>query len=175
MARLPTPHPHRTPRLIAALLLALAAAAPAAEPPADQDQPIQIEADSVELDEQQSTSLYLGNVIVVQGGMRIEADRVLVAHDATRRPEHVTAWGEPVRYRQRPTGDAQEHRANALRMEYDVAKDEITLIGRAELIQGDDRFSSDRIVYDRSQAQVKAGASAAGSGRVRITIIPDAK
>ncbi|AGA91469.1 lipopolysaccharide transport periplasmic protein LptA [Thioflavicoccus mobilis 8321] len=165
------PNGRRAVRLLAAFLLLIAVPVQAA----DQDEPIQIEADSVELDEQESTSLYVGNVIVVQGQMSIAADRVLVHHRPDRRPEHITAWGQPVRYRQQPTGDAKENRARALRMEYDVTKEQITLIDQAELLQGNDRFSSDRIVYDRAHAQVKAGASAKGSGRVKITIVPEAK
>ena len=42
----------------------------------------------------------------------------------------------------------------------------------AELSQGSDRFSSDRIVYDRVKAKLKAGAAAKGSERVRVTIQP---
>jgi lipopolysaccharide export system protein LptA len=140
---------------------------------ADQDQPLYIEADSVELDEQQATSLYIGNVIVVRGTMRIEADRMLVSHRPDRQPKHITAWGTPANYYQQGEEGAEESRARALQMEYEVAKDEITLIDEAVLTQGNDRFSSDRIVYDRANARVKAGASAAGSERVEITIAPE--
>jgi len=139
----------------------------------DQDQPIHIEADSVELDELQARSLYTGNVVVEQGTMRIEADRVIVRHRSDHRPEHVTAVGEPARYRHQAPGQSQVSRARALRMEYDVVKEEITLIDQAVLVQGNDRFSSDRIVYDRANARVSAGTSAAGSERVKITITPE--
>lgn len=148
-------------------------------PPAAPEQPLYIEADSVELDEQQATSLYLGNVIVVQGSMRIEADRVLARHRPDRRPVHLTAWGNPASYHEQaePGGNENrdENRANALRMEYDVTNDEITLIDEAVLFHGNDRFSSDRIVYDRAKARVKAGASAAGSERVQIMITPESQ
>jgi lipopolysaccharide export system protein LptA len=57
-------------------------------------------------------------------------------------------------------------------MEYDTNKDEITLIDNAVLFQGEDTFRSDRIVYDRANGLVKAGASAQGKERVKITITP---
>jgi len=141
----------------------------------DRDQPIHIEADSVELDEEQAISLYVGNVVVEQGGTRIQADWVLVRHRPNHEPEQITAIGDPAKYRQKAEGETKESRAQALRMEYDVINDEVTLIERAVLFQGQDRFSSDRIIYDRANARVKAGGSAAGSERVKITITPEAQ
>ena len=40
------------------------------------------------------------------------------------------------------------------------------------VFQGTDTFRSDRIVYDRLNARVKAGTSAQGKERVRIHITP---
>jgi len=139
----------------------------------DQDQPVYIEADSVELDDLQQTSVYIGNVQIDQGSMRILADQVTVKHKEDRHPRFITAVGNPVRYKQDVEGNKGEVRAHAQRMEYDADKDELTLIDQAELTQASDRFASDRIVYDRARAQVKAGASAQGSGRVRITFTPE--
>lgn len=139
----------------------------------DRDQPIHIEADSVEIDEERAISLYIGNVVVEQGDTRIEANQVLVRHRPNHQPEQITALGDPAKYRRQAEGETKENRAHALRMEYDVINDEITLIDEAVLFQGKDRFSSDRIIYDRANARVKAGGSAAGSERVRITITPE--
>ncbi len=138
----------------------------------DQEQPVYLEADNVELDEQKSESIYKGNVQIQQGSMHILADEVTVHHYPDRRPEHITAVGAPVKYRQKIEGQKQEVQAEALRMEYDAGKDELTLIGKAVLFQGQDTFRSDRIVYDRANAQVKAGASVQGKERVKIRINP---
>lgn len=105
--------------------------------------------------------------------MRILADQVTVKHKEDRHPRFIVAVGNPVRYKQDVEGDKGEVRAHAQRMEYDADKDELTLIDQAELTQAADRFASDRIVYDRARSQVKAGASAQGSGRVRITFTPE--
>ena len=139
----------------------------------DQEQPVYIEADSVELDDIQDTSVYIGNVQIDQGTMRILADQVTVKHKEDRRPRFIVAMGNPVRYRQDVEGEKGEVKAHAQRMEYDAEKDELTLIERAELTQATDRFASDRIVYDRARSQVKAGTSAQGSGRVSITFTPE--
>jgi lipopolysaccharide export system protein LptA len=63
-------------------------------------------------------------------------------------------------------------KGRALRAEYEMDSDTVTMIGEAILIQGEDTFRSDRIIYDRAKAVVKAGASAQGKKRVKISIRP---
>jgi lipopolysaccharide export system protein LptA len=156
---------------ILALLLSVPTLVPALEE--DQYQPMYIEADAAELDEQQSTSLYLGNVDVTQGSMRILADEVLVHHKQDRRVQKIIAIGKPVRYRQRVEDDPDEVKGRALRMEYEADSEELTLIDEAVLTQGEDRFASDRIVYNRITDRVTAGTSAQGRERVKIRIEPE--
>jgi lipopolysaccharide export system protein LptA len=158
------------PLALWATLVAVAPAAMALD--ADQEQPLFVEADAAEFDEQQSISLYLGNVEVQQGSLRIQADEVLVHHKSNRQPQKIIAIGKPVRYRQLLDDDPDEVRARALRMEYETDTEEITLIGEAELVQGEDRFASDRIVYNRITDRLTAGTSAAGRERVKIRINP---
>jgi lipopolysaccharide export system protein LptA len=139
----------------------------------DQYQPMYIEADAAELDDKQLTSLYIGNVDVTQGSMRILADEVLVHHKADRRAQKIIAIGKPVRYRQRVEDDPDEVKGRALRMEYEADREELVLIDEAVLTQGEDRFASDRIVYNRITDRVTAGTSAQGSERVKIRIEPE--
>lgn len=139
---------------------------------ADSGQPMLVEADAAEFDEKQAISLYLGNVEVQQGSMRIRADEVLVHHKPNRQPRKIIAIGNPVRYRQLLDDDPDEVRARAQRMEYEVEREEITLIDDAELIQGEDRFQSDRIIYNRITERLTAGTSARGRERVKIRIEP---
>jgi lipopolysaccharide export system protein LptA len=171
------PRQRTTPALLGMVLLGLAMgwASRVLALEGDQEQPILVEADSVELDDIKHLSVYIGNVQIDQGSMRILADHVTVQHGEGRRPQFITALGNPVRYRQDVEGEKGEVKAHAQRMEYDADKDELVLIDQAELTQAADRFSSERIVYDRAHAQVKAGASAQGTGRVKITITPEKK
>jgi lipopolysaccharide export system protein LptA len=153
-------------------LVLLVLALPALALEEDQEKPLYLEADSAELDEAKSMSVYIGSVFIRQGSMEIRGDKVTVHHDPERKPEHMIAVGTPATYRQLVEGEEQEVEAEALRMEYDAAKDEITLIDKAVLFQGEDTFRSDRIVYDRTRGRVKAGTSAQGKERVKITITP---
>lgn len=161
--------------LLAGLGAALCPTGPACALDADQNQPLYIEADAAELDDQQSVSLYIGNVEVEQGSMRILADEVLVHHREDRQPRKIIAVGNPVRYSQMLEDDPDEVNGRALRMEYEADRDEITLIDDAELTRGEDRFASDRIVYNRNTARVTAGTSARGRQRVKIRIDPQKK
>lgn len=159
------------------VLLLLAWGAVALALPDDQRQPIQIEADGVEIDDGRQVSIYTGSVDVRQGSMHLQADRVTVHHRQSRQPHRIVAEGRPARFRQLAKKGGKEVKARALRIEYDANKEEVVLIDQAVLTQGKDSFRSDRILYDRRKAVVKAGAAVAGSGakkgeRVRITIDP---
>ena len=137
----------------------------------DDKQPMRIEADQVELDEAKSTSVYVGHVQVNQGSMRLTADHVTVYHHEDRRVKYIIALGQPATYKQLLDGDQGEVQAFAKRMDYDAVKDELILTEEALLIQGADRLSSERIVYDRARERMRAG----GSGRVKITITPESE
>ena len=152
------------------LTLALTAL-PAAAIEGDDKQPMLIEADTVEVDEAKSTSLYVGRVQVDQGTMRLLADQVTVHHRDDRRIRYIIARGNPASYRQRLDGDQGEVQAFAKRMDYDADRDELVLTDEAILIQGTDRIASDRIVYDRANARMQAGAG----GRVKISITPETR
>ena len=159
-----------TARILAVILaLAWLAARPVGALSGDDQKPIEIEADNVELDETQSTSVYVGNVQVDQGSMRILADHVTVYHHEDRRIKFIIALGQPVRYKQQLDDQQGEMRARAARMDYDADKDELILTGDAVVTQGEDRLASERIIYDRARERMRAG----GSGRVRITITPE--
>ncbi|WP_295431232.1 lipopolysaccharide transport periplasmic protein LptA [uncultured Thiodictyon sp.] len=137
----------------------------------DAAQPMLIEADRVEVDEGKSTSLYLGQVQVDQGTMRLLADQVTVHHRSDRQIKYIIARGEPASYKQQLDGEQGEMQAFAKRMDYDADRDELILTGEALVIQGTDRIASERIVYDRAHARVQAG----GDSRVKIQMTPQAK
>ena len=137
----------------------------------DKDQPIDLEADSVELDEAKGLSIYSGSVLLKQGTLQVRADKVTVRHTGTK-PAKVEAEGRPVRFQQLPDKSTEPVRGEALQAVYEVNSEELVLLGNAVLSQGRDTFRSDRIVYDRVKSVVKAGAAAKGKERVRITVDP---
>lgn len=68
-------------RSCAVLCLALLAASAHAEK-ADRDKPVNLEADTVTLDDINKISVYQGNVVLTQGTLMLRADRVQVTQNA---------------------------------------------------------------------------------------------
>lgn len=134
----------------------------------DKDAPIQLAADSVDVDEGRGLSIYKGDVDLRQGSMRLQADSVTVQQQG-RQPNRIIAVGS-VRFSQ--DSGKGPIKARARKAEYEVNSEILELTGDASLTQAGDTMKSDRIIYDRVSHKVKAGAAAQGKQRVQITIQP---
>jgi lipopolysaccharide export system protein LptA len=137
----------------------------------DREQPIHIEADSVQIDDLQGVSIYRGNVVYSQGTIRLEADIVHLYHDEHRRISRLEAHGEPARFRQRLEGDDEDMLANARRMEYIAQPERLVLEHDAYIWRQNVEFTGDYISYDAEQDLVSARKDD-GNGRVHIVIPP---
>ena len=142
--------------LVLALALALFGTAVTALE-SDRDQPIELAADSVDIDEGKGLSTYKGDVDLRQGTMRLRAD-VVTVYRRGRKTSKIVAEGRPVKFQQQ--SNKGPVKGEARRMEYEVDSENLLMAGEAVLIQGKDSMRSDRIVYDRVRAVVKAGAAA---------------
>jgi len=138
----------------------------------DKDQPVYIEADSVQIDDRTGVRVYQGNVVMTQGSIHMTADKVTVTKLKSG-SDHVLAVGDPVTFQQQREGEQELARGRAQRAEYDLDSDIIKLYDDAELTQGQDTLKNDRITYDKSKEVMWAGASQEGKQRVRITLQPD--
>jgi lipopolysaccharide export system protein LptA len=153
----------------------------------DKDQPIEIEANAAELDDQKGITIYTGNVVVTQGSIRMTGDKMTVYYTRENDLDTVIMVGQPATYRQLPDNREIYDEAEALRMEFYNFKNLIVLIDNALVKQEDKRFSGNRIEYDTLNSKVWArgasGKTAAGegdtpatdSGRVKIIIHPKKK
>jgi lipopolysaccharide export system protein LptA len=165
----------RTPitPLCAALWLTLLAA-PAYAETADRDKPINLEADTVTLDDVKKISVYQGNVILTQGTLTLRADRMQLTQNASGL-DKVSATGRPVAFRQKADGRDEFIEGFAARIEFDNTTSELDLIGEARLRRGDDELRGARISYNSDTGFYKVvGQPGAGSpsGRVRAVIRP---
>lgn len=141
--------------------------------PADKDAPVEIEADSADIDQEKQLTIYRGNVKIRQGSMELQADKVAIQYQG-RKPHTLTATGGPARFRQKPAKDKPWVKGEGRRIVYHIHNEELVLSGNAVLNQEEDSFRSDRIVYDRVKARLKAGAAAKGKERVKVIIHPQA-
>ena len=138
----------------------------------DKDQPVYIEADSVQINDRTGVRIYEGNVVMTQGSIHMTADKVTVTKLESG-ADHVLAVGNPVTFQQQREGEKELARGRAQRAEYDLNSDIIKLYDDAELSQGTDTLKNDRITYDKTREVMWAGASQEGKQRVRITLQPD--
>ncbi len=137
----------------------------------DKQKPIEVEADSFNLDDAKKITVYSGNVIMTQGSMEIMADNVTI-YGARGTTDKIIAIGKPVKFKQQPDDNQGLIRGEAKRFEYLVSKNTLVLINKATLWQSGNTFSSDRITYDSKRSIVKAGDKKSGSKRVKITLQP---
>jgi len=150
----------------------------------DKDQPIEIEADSADLDDEKGITIYRGNVVLTQGSVRMTGDTMTV-YFKDRELDILIMEGKPARYRQLPDDSKIYDEAEALRMEYYELKNLIVLIDKASFKQEGLSFSGNRIEYDMEHSRIKAkgsvkqkngsGSSASSGERVKIILKPRKK
>jgi lipopolysaccharide export system protein LptA len=153
---------------------------------ADVEQPIEIEADFAELDDAAGRTTYTGNVVVVQGSIRMTGDKLIANFDDDRQLVEVFIEGKPAYFKQTPDGGKQDIEGEGLQIEYHQKKSLLYLIQSARLKQGERLFEGYRINYDtkrsiitgRGASQTKADkdqSSGTKSGRVKVVVPPQKK
>lgn len=137
----------------------------------DEDESIRIDARSVEANDKTGAVVYSGDVLVEQGRLSIQADRVEIK---TRKgkTELVRATGKSVKLRQRADGASGEIQAEAERVDYHVALRKVDLVGRVTLRRGEDLFTADVLHYDLVSKNLNAAGDEKNDGRVHAVIQP---
>ncbi|NOT85229.1 MAG: lipopolysaccharide transport periplasmic protein LptA [Methylococcaceae bacterium] len=140
----------------------------------DSEQPITIDSNSATYDDKQGTSIYIGNVVAIQGSMRMEADKLVVFFVAGA-IDKLVATGNPVHLKQLPQVGKEEIKGKSLVAEYFPAKKLFVLTQKAEVWQGQNLSSSEIILYDIKNSLIKAGETASATKRVHATFQPNDK
>ncbi|MEW5770648.1 MAG: lipopolysaccharide transport periplasmic protein LptA [Pseudomonadota bacterium] len=154
------------------LCLAVALAAPAHAERADRGKPINVEADSVKVDDIKKVAVYEGHVVMTQGTLMITAERIEVRQD-DKGEVFGTALGKPIYFRQKMEASSEFAEGWAERIDYDGASGKLVLAGQARLKRGIDELRGEQISYDsRSEFFQAKGGSGGPSGRVRAVIRP---
>ena len=140
---------------------------------ADRDQPIKVEADKASIQKKSGISTYNGNVVVRQGSMRISADKLTITtHQG--KFQKMVAQGQPSTFQQITESKHKSISSSAKKMTFLANENIVIFENNAVLKQGENTFTSNRIVYNISKDQVNAGKKSGGD-RVTITIQPNKK
>jgi lipopolysaccharide export system protein LptA len=140
----------------------------------DKDQPITIDSNTATYDDASATSIYTGNVISIQGSLRVESDK-LVVHFVDGDAEKLVFTGNKAKFKQTPKEGDEDITGEALTGEYYPKKNLLVLIEKATVWQGNGTYSSELIEYDSRNSVVKAGETTSDAKRVHVTIQPKSK
>ena len=137
--------------------------------PEDRNQPIQLEADRGQLDQKTGTSIYEGNVVIIQGSLHLTSDTATV-YTQNGQFQRIEAFGKPATWRYKTSPDKEELHGTGLRVDYDVTKDLMTMTGNARVTQGNDVYTGDYIEYETKTDLVRARGEK--GNRIQIVIQP---
>ena len=159
--------------LIRTALLALAVPlVTIALPVAAQNQaPIHVEADRLDLDQRAGTAVYAGNVDIRQGNMQLRGERVEIQRNNAGELSRAIATGERAYLRNQIEDQETPIEGWARRIIYHVSERRVELIDQAELTQQGDHFQGGRLEYFIDQEVVQARSDVSGSENQRIRMI----
>jgi len=166
--------------LISMLLIGFMTSLNALAEAADRDKPIELEADSVIVDDAKKISTYIGTVVLTQGTLVIRADKLIV-REGQNGFQSSTSTGKPTTFKQKREGKNEYMTGSGRRIEYDGRMDKVELYTDAWVKRGEDIVYGDYISYDANAeyAEViggtKSESEGPSSGRVKAIIQPKKK
>jgi len=140
---------------------------------ADKDQPIRVEADSLEIRDDDKISIYSGNVTLVQGSLNVFADQLVIHFDENDDLELMEMTGSPARFRQLDD-ENKEMIGRADKLEYFEPKSLLVLTGNAYFNSDGDIIEGSVIRINTENDNLEA-ASPEPDKRVRVIIQPKQK
>lgn len=156
------------------ILIATATPAPAQSnlPRGDADKPIEIDADTLEVQQDQNLAVFSGNVQATQGRIKLRADQIKVWYRSDGKESASTgATGSITRIDAvgKVFVSSPEETAQGDIGVYDVPAKVITLTGKVVLTRGDNVIRGQRLVLNMAtgHSQIEGGG-----GRVRGLFVP---
>ncbi len=169
------------PLMIACSLAAL----PAYAEKADREKPINLEADSISMDDINKVQVLEGNVILTQGTMQILTAKLVVTQDADGFQKGVASGGANglARFKQKREGRDDYIEGEAERIVHDARSEKTEFFVRGWVKSGEDEVKGHYISYDAltekylvtNGAGETKSATGAPQARVRAIIQPKGK
>jgi len=146
----------------------------------DNRTPVEVTSDKLEVLQAQNKAIFKGNVVAVQGEVKLKADSMTVYYskksDGTKKPgeegaiQKIDAAGNVFL-------TTQEETASGASGTYDVEHHEIRLNGEVVLTRGKNVLKGNTLVYnfDSGKSVLTGGGNAGGKGkqRVRALFVPE--
>ncbi len=138
------------------------------------NQPISIESDSANLNDQTGIAVYTGNVIISQGLSSLRADTISV-NAVDRKLVSIKASGGPAHFIQQTDASEAVTHGYGSTIVYIAKENVLKFLGDAKLVQAENSFSGEEIEYDIVRRAIKAKGDEAVGSRVRIQYIPNSQ
>lgn len=127
----------------------------------DSSAPVEVTADALSVNQKDGTALYTGNVVIVQGEMRLAAPRVLVVYSETaKKIDRLEASGGV-------TMVSGDEAAEADRADYSLEIGQVVMTGNVLLTQGNNALTSEKMTVDLEEGTAQL------TGRVRTVLNQD--
>lgn len=140
----------------------------------DADQPITIDSNTATYDDKSQVSIYTGDVISIQGSIRVNSDKLTV-YFVNGEADKLVFTGNKAKFKQTPKEGKEDITGEALIGEYYPKKNLLILKNQATVWQGSGTYASDFIEYDIKTSLVKAGEKDSDAKRVRVILKPKSK
>lgn len=137
----------------------------------DSSQPITIDSNTATYDDATQTSTYTGNVVSIQGSIRVNSDK-LVVYFINGEVNKLVFTGNRAKFKQTPSEGEDDITGEALTGEYYPKKNLLILIDEATVWQGNATYSSKLIEYDSKSSLVRAGEKSSDAKRVHVILKP---
>jgi lipopolysaccharide export system protein LptA len=149
---------------------ALAPAAAALE--SDREQPLEVDANHFQTDQNKHVTVLTGAVRLTQGTIKGEADKGTVHQDAENQINRVVLEGRPAKLAQKLDGDGGMMTGRANTIDYTASGETAILTGDAVVTQENrGEFRGPRIVYNTKTGEVTGGSDDPNS-RIHLRMLP---
>lgn len=148
--------------------------------------PIEINADTLDVFQEENKAIFSGHVVAIQGNIRLKSDKMTVYYRSSEEKSKTEADKETIRKIDAVGSvflSTPEETASGARGVYDVEKHAIHLNDNVVLTRGKNVLKGDKLTYnlDTGKSVITGGAQATtpkngkGKDRVRALFIPDEK
>jgi len=142
------------------------------------DEPIQIEADKLEIIDNQNTALLTGNVSVVQGKTLLKARQIKVFYLRSDQEGQTNSGIRKIDASGKVAIRSEDNHVTADKASVDMVKEFVTLSGNVLISQGQNIVKGCIVTVDlkRNVSNVKpCGSSSSGSGRIKLLLDPKSR
>lgn len=116
----------------------------------DKDQPVSINADSVDYNFATGSRTYEGNVVLIQGSLKVESNKLVATFEGDKFDKAVATGttDKRARFQQRPEGKDDDVVGIGDTLIYNESEQKMEIIDNAELMQANQKATGRKIVYD---------------------------